>query len=105
MKQVRKYALFVNLKKCQFSTDKVYFLRYIMSSSGIYIEPEHIKSIKNWSKLQSIKEIQLFIGFANFYRWFIQNFNTIANLLTSILKIGPGSKACKPAKKSIITLS
>lgn len=67
------------------------------------MEPERIESIKNWPEPQSIREIQVFIGFANFYRRFIRNFSAIAGLLTSMLKTGPGSKALKPAKKRIIT--
>ena len=47
LEQLQKYGLFVNLKKCRFSTDKVPFLGYIVLFSGIHIEPEHIESIKS----------------------------------------------------------
>ena len=43
--------------------------------------------MKNWLKATSIKDIQVFIGFANFYQRYIQGFNRIAALLTSLLKI------------------
>ena len=42
--------------------------------------------MKNWRELMSIRDIQVFISFANFYRHFIQNFNRIAALLISMLK-------------------
>ena len=102
LEQLQKYGLFANLQKCRFSTDKVHFLGYIVLPSGIHIEPERIESIKNWPEPQSIREIQVFIGFANFYRRFIRNFSAIAGPLTSMLKTGPGSKASKPAKRRII---
>ncbi len=63
---------------------------------------ERIESIKIWLELKFIREIQVFIGFANFSRRFIQSFITIAEPLTSILKISPGFKSSKPAKKSIV---
>ena len=45
-----------------------------------------IEVIKNWPEPQSIKDIQVFLGFANLYRRFIKNFDRIAALLTSILQ-------------------
>ena len=42
--------------------------------------------MKNWPKPTSIKDIYMFIGFANFYQSFIQGFSKIAALLTSMLK-------------------
>ncbi len=104
LEQLRKYGLYAKLKKYGFSTDEVHFLGYIVSPSGVHMEPERIKSIKNWPESQSIREIQVFIGFANFYRRFIRNFSASAGLLTSMLKTGPGSRYSKPAKRSITLL-
>ena len=42
--------------------------------------------MKNWPEPKSVQDIQVFISFANFYRGFIQGFNKIAALLTSMLK-------------------
>lgn len=50
------------------------------------MENEGIKAVKSWPKPQSVQDIQVFIGFANFYRRFIQGFSRIAASLTSILK-------------------
>ena len=50
------------------------------------MEDEQIKVVKNWPKLTLVRDIQIFIGFANFYRHFIQGFSKIAALLTSMLK-------------------
>ena len=50
------------------------------------MKDEQIKTIKNWPKLMSVKEIHIFIGFINFYQRFIQSFSRIAILLTLLLK-------------------
>ena len=42
--------------------------------------------VKIWPKPQSVQNIQLFLGFANFYKRFIKNFSRIATLLTLILQ-------------------
>ena len=50
------------------------------------MEDERIKAVKNWPEPKSVRDIQVFIGFANFYQRFIQGFNRIAASLTSVLK-------------------
>ena len=84
--QLRKYSLFANLKKYCFHQDEIRFLGYVVSSRGISIEAERIEVVKEWPELKSIQDIQVFLGFANFYRQFIQGFSKIAAPLTSMLK-------------------
>ena len=50
------------------------------------MEDERIKAVKNWPKPTSVRDIQVFISFANFYQRFIQDFSRIAASLTSMLK-------------------
>ena len=59
------------------------------------MEAKRIKVVKNWSKFKSARNIQVFLGFANFYRQFIQGFNRITALFTSIFKTTRSSN--KPA--------
>ncbi len=59
------------------------------------MEDGQIKAIRDWPESQSVRDIQVFLGFANFYRQFIQRFNRLATLLISMLKttsaVGPAS--------------
>ena len=50
------------------------------------MENERIEVVKNWSKPKSIRDIQVFLDFANFYQCFIQGLSKIAGLLTLMLK-------------------
>ena len=84
--QLRKYLLFANLKKCRFHQDEVCFLGYVVSSKGISMEAERIEVVRKWPEPKSVWDIQVFLGFANFYRQFIQGFSRIAAPLTSMLK-------------------
>ena len=84
--QLRKYLLFANLRKCRFHQDEVCFLGYVVSSKGISMEAERIEVVRKWPEPKSIRDIQVFLGFANFYRQFIQGFSRIAAPLTSMLK-------------------
>ena len=84
--QLRKYSLFANLKKCRIHQDEVCFPGYVVSSKGISMEVEWINVIKKWLEPKSVWDIQVFLGFANCNRQFIQGFNRIAAPLISMLK-------------------
>ena len=45
-KQLRKFLLFANLKKCQFHQKEVWFLHYVVSLKGIYMEDQKIEAVK-----------------------------------------------------------
>ena len=62
------------------------FLGYIVSYQGIQIEEKQITVIYNGSKLQLVCDIQVFLGFANFYWQFIKRFSRLAIPLTFMLK-------------------
>ena len=71
LEELRKNGLFANLKKCRFHKDKVRFLGYVVSAQGVRMEEERIDAVKNWPEPKSVRDIQGFLGFANFYRHFI----------------------------------
>ena len=64
------------------------------------MEDEKIKAVKQWLEPKLVRDIQVFFGFANFYRWFIQGFNCIAALLTSMLKITESTKSATNPKET-----
>ncbi len=86
LEQLQKHVLFAHLKKCQFYQDEVRLLGFVVSAQGIKMEEESIEAVKTWPEPQSVRDIQFFLGFANFYRKFIKNFSWIAALLTSMLR-------------------
>ena len=65
--RLRKYSLFTNLKKCRFYQDEVCFLGYVVLSKRISMEAEKIEVVKNWPEPKSVRDIQVFLGFTNFY--------------------------------------
>ena len=83
---LKKNGLFANLKKYRFYKDEVQFLEYVISSQSIRMKDEKIEVVRNWSEPKSVRDIQVIIGFANFYQRFIRGFSKIAARLTSILK-------------------
>ena len=89
LKKLRKNGLFANLKKCRFYKNKARFLGYVVSAQGVRMEEERIDVVKNWLESKSVYDIQVYLGFANFYRRFLQGFSRIAAPLTSMLRMSP----------------
>ncbi|KAL0161331.1 hypothetical protein M9458_045056, partial [Cirrhinus mrigala] len=85
--------LYVKAEKCEFHVHQTSFLGYEVSHQGVKMDPTKIQAVTGWPQPSTIKELQRFLGFANFYRRFIRNYSTIAAPLTSLLKNKP-KKLC-----------
>ena len=65
---------------------KVNFLGYIISEKGIEMDQEKIRTVLEWKEPTTVKEVQSFLGFANFYRHFIQGYSKLTRSLTDLTK-------------------
>ncbi|GAW22450.1 hypothetical protein ANO14919_119870 [Xylariales sp. No.14919] len=79
-------GLHIDIKKCEFHTTETRYLGLIISTDGIKMDPAKVEAITNWKQPQNVKDVQKFLGFANFYRRFIRSFSTIAKALTKLLR-------------------
>jgi RNase H-like domain found in reverse transcriptase len=66
----------------------VEFLSYMLSANGLTMSEDKIQTIRDWPKPRRVKDIQSFLGFANFYRRFIHNYSDITVLLTRLTRKG-----------------
>ncbi|KAI0495130.1 hypothetical protein KFK09_025277 [Dendrobium nobile] len=82
----RKHKLFLNLTKCEFATDTVFFLGFKISTAGVCADPRKVEAIVGWPTPKSFTDIRSFHGLANFYRKFIKGFSVIMAPVTDILK-------------------
>ena len=76
----------LNPTKCDFFSEQLTFLGHIVSVEGIKPDPKKIVAIQNISQPKNTKEVQSFLGLANFYRRFIQNFAEKAKPLHEITR-------------------
>lgn len=84
--RLREFELYANLKKCDFFTTEVDFLGYIVLTAGVSMDTSRVATIADWPTPKSFKDVQVFLGFANFYCRFIQQYSKIAALLSALLK-------------------
>src|SRR6266478_6331703 len=68
---LQKAGLYVNPKKCNFHMDTVEYLGFILTPTGLHMDPAKVATIQNWPEPRNICDVQSFLGFANFYHHFI----------------------------------
>jgi transposase InsO family protein len=83
---LRQHKLYAKLAKCEFLKDEIGFLGHRVSSKGIAPDPSKQNAIREWESPKSIKQLQSFLGLANYYRRFIRNFSQEASPLIKLLK-------------------
>jgi len=84
--RLREYKLYAHPKKCVFFQESVEFLGFIISSEGVAMDEKRVATIKEWPVPQTFHDIQVFLGFCNFYRRFIKKYSAKAAPLSNLLK-------------------
>jgi len=64
--------------------EEIPILGVVVGKGQVQMEQDKIKVVKEWKMLTKIKEVESFLGFANFYRMFIQNFSHTAKPLNEL---------------------
>ncbi|XP_055368562.1 uncharacterized protein LOC129604791 [Betta splendens] len=77
LKKLLEHRLFVKAEKCEFHVSTVSFLGFIVSQGRIQMDPAKTKAVEDWPTPQCRRDVQRFLGFANFYRRFIRRFSSI----------------------------
>ncbi|QRW17972.1 Retrotransposable element Tf2 protein [Rhizoctonia solani] len=80
-----KHKLFCNPAKCYFFVTEVTYIGLVITPEGISMEKDKVQAIMDWPEPQDMKQVQSFLGFANFYHCFVPNFSCLArplNILT-----------------------
>ena len=86
LQRLREAGLQVDIEKCEFHVQETTFLGLIISTEGIKMDPAKVEAVKEWPAPTTVKHVQAFLGFCNFYRRFIKNFGGIAQPLTKLTK-------------------
>lgn len=81
-----KHCLYACAHKCKFDADSVKYRGYIMSPAGLTMTESKVKAILEWPKPRKVRDVQSFLGFANFYRRFIHNYSEIVLPLTRLTR-------------------
>ena len=78
--------LYLKPKKCEFGKMKIEWLGMIIEEGRISMDSGKLWGIKEWPVPTTMKQVQGFLRFGNFYRQFIRHFSEIAKPLNDLLK-------------------
>ena len=86
LEKAQEHDLFFKAKKCEFQKQKIKYLGLVVQEGELAMDSAKLKGILEWPTPKTAKEVQSFLGFGNFYRWFIKNFSHLAHPFNDLLK-------------------
>jgi len=78
--------LYCKAEKCQFQVREVVFLGYVIILYRISMESDRISTIEDWPTMESVRDVQVLLGFANFYTLFIRKYAKVTSPISNMLK-------------------
>ena len=64
------------------------YIGFILSPDGLTMDSAKIQVIQDWLEPCKVQDIQSFLGFTNFYQWFIYNYSDIVIPLIHLTQKG-----------------
>src|SRR3979490_159891 len=86
LERLREHKLYLRKEKCEFEQTCIEYLGLIISEGKVEMDPVKVQGVTKWPTPKSRKEVQSFLGFANFYRRFIKDFSSHAHPLFDLTK-------------------
>lgn len=74
LEALRGAGLYAKISKCEFFMTETKFLGLIIGRDGIRMDPEKVRTVRDWKTPTCLTDIQAFLGFGNFYRRFIRDY-------------------------------
>ena len=86
MAVLRRYKLYLHPDKCDFEQTRIEYLGLVISEGKVEMDPVKVAGVADWPAPTSKREVQSFLGFANFYWHFIEGFSHFARPLFDLTK-------------------
>ena len=67
LRRLHERGLQLDINKCKFNTTRVKYLGMIVTTNGIEMDTKKVKAVQKWEAPSTVKKVQAFLGFANFY--------------------------------------
>jgi len=68
LRRMEENNLYVKPEKCIWKVREIDFLGLVMGSGGIKMQEEKVMGVLEWPRPKTVKEVQKFLGLANYYR-------------------------------------
>jgi hypothetical protein len=77
LERLKEHQLYAKLSKCMFFANSIEHLGHIIDGEGLQSNPRLVQALTDFPRPKTLKELQSFLGLANYYRKFIKNFSTL----------------------------
>ncbi|KAI3356510.1 hypothetical protein L3Q82_017717, partial [Scortum barcoo] len=84
---LKDYGLRLSPEKCQFFRSSVKYLGHVVDAQGVHTDPDKVSALKDWPCPVNREELKQFLGFAGYYRRFVEGYSRIAGPL-NFLTVG-----------------
>ena len=74
------------------------YLAHVLSKDGIQTNPKKVEAIHKWPIPTNVTEVRSFLGFTNYYQWFIRKYAQVAKPLYKLISGENTSRICNPVK-------
>jgi hypothetical protein len=86
LQKLKDNDLFLRPEKCSFHKKEVEYLGMIVGQGKVKMDPVKVKGIADWPQPTNLKELRSFLGFANYYKDFIDHYSSLTRPLHELTK-------------------
>ena len=84
LERFQKYNLRLKPKKCHLFQNEVLFLGRLVTPQGVMVNPGSKDTIRNWPIPKCVRDVESFLGFANYHREFISRYAELSQPLYAL---------------------
>ena len=83
------YIQILDFDKSEFEAPQIKYLGFIIRvGHGIAVDPAKVQALREWQPPKTVRGVRGFLGFANFYRTFVEGYANIARPMYDLTKKG-----------------
>ena len=86
LRRIEENDLYIKPEKCVWKVKEINFLGLVMGAEGIKIQKKKVAGVLEQPRPKMVKEVQKFLGLANYYRQFVKDFAKLAKLLHKLVR-------------------
>lgn len=84
LQRLKDFGLKLSPEKCHFFKSSVKYLGHVVDAQGVHTDPDKTSALKNWPCPTNREELERFLGFAGYYRRFVEGYSKIAKPLNAL---------------------
>lgn len=84
LNRLKDYGLKLSPEKCHFFKTSVKYLGHVVNAQGVHTDPDKVSALRDWPRPLNRKDLKCFLGFAGYYRRFVDGYSQIAKPLNSL---------------------